>query len=402
LEKIVFNLLSNAFKYTPDGRMVKLLLHEFAGSIAIEIADQGIGIPKERRSSLFERFENHLNKKYFSHSSTGLGLSLTKELVELHGGNIKVEDIPAGGTSFTVELPKGREHFGKNTEFIVDDANEVESEEDSYIQDSAVEETDNRQTLLIVEDNKEMSCFLRQMFVGEFTVYTAANGAEGLEKSLAIQPDLIISDVMMPEMDGVEMVKRLRSDMATSHIPIILLTAKSDIDNRLKGLEVGADDYMTKPFSSSYLRARVDNLLKRHIDIYRLYSSDNGTETVGGQEDNKCITKRDQEFLDSLRLLIDKNIDNTELMIGDLATEMAMSRTVFFKKLKSLTGLAPNEFLREVRITKAARLLDTDEYSISQIADMVGICGSRYFAKCFKQKFGMTATEYKNRHRDNA
>lgn len=372
-------------------------------SIFIEVQDQGVGIPENKRNSLFVRFEDHLNQRYFSRQSTGIGLSLVKELIDLHKGSIMVNSKPGKGSCFIVNLLKGKDHFEDSTEFLLEDIPGVISVEEVEMDENYLESIDanterDQQVMLVVEDNLELRTFLRQLFSNEYVIYTAGNGMEGLSKASTISPDVIISDVMMPEMDGVDMVIALRKDISTSHIPIILLTAKTDIDSRLHGLEIGADDYITKPFSASYLKARIANLLQRRKDMQELFTSRLLEEVKPEKqevEEHLLMTTQDQIFLEKLKGLIDKNMDNSDLLIDDLVKEMAVSRTIFFKKLKALTGLGPNEFVKEMRIKRAAQLLGNRDYNITQISYAVGINGSRYFSKCFKAKYGVTPSEYR-------
>lgn len=256
-----------------------------------------------------------------------------------------------------------------------------------------------------MEDNQELRFFLKTIFVQYFNVIEAENGKVGLEKSKTYQPDIIVSDVMMPEMDGIELVHALREEMTTSHIPIVLLTAKSTIESKIEGMQQGADDYITKPFSAAYLKARIINLLEQRKKLQALYcasllpnaSEQNDSETE--KEPVPVLSPNDQRFMDKIMETIEKNLDNGELMVEDIASEVNMSRSVFFKKLKTLTGLSPIEFLKEVRMKRAVQLIETEEYSMAQIAYMVGINDSHYFSKCFKQQYGITPTEYKKKKR---
>ena len=261
-----------------------------------------------------------------------------------------------------------------------------------------------KNVMLVVEDNSELRLFLRSIFADDFKVVDAADGVEGYEKALKYLPDIIISDVMMPRKDGIEMTKNLRDDMTTSHIPIVLLTAKTAIESKLAGLDYGADDYITKPFSATYLKARVKNLLSLRLKLQELYRQrlTNTVEVVEGEkkEEEKKeneMSPVDKKFMDKLVALMEKNMDNGELLVDDLVQELAVSRSVFFKKLKTLTGLAPVEFIKEMRINRAAQLIAEGEYSMTQISYMVGINDPRYFSKCFKHKFGMTPTEYREK-----
>lgn len=216
-------------------------------------------------------------------------------------------------------------------------------------------------------------------------------------------PDIIISDIMMPEKDGITLVRELREDLTTSHIPIVLLTAKTDIDTKLQSLKLGADSYITKPFSATYLEARVDNLLARRQKLRQFYCEHlmdpDSPEVTNEEEEVDMMSQQDRRFLDQLTEFMERNIDNGDLVIDDLVHEMAVSRSVFFKKLKSLTGLAPIEFVKEMRVKRAAQLIETGEFNMTQISYMVGINDPRYFSKCFKQRFGMTPTEYKEKRK---
>ena len=268
---------------------------------------------------------------------------------------------------------------------------------------SAPSETSFEKTMLLVEDNLELRFFLRSIFSSRFRIIEAANGVEGMEKAVKYIPDIIISDIMMPEKDGITLVRELREDLTTSHIPIVLLTAKTDIDTKLQSLKLGADSYITKPFSATYLEARVDNLLARRQKLHQFYCEHlmdpDSPEVTNEEEEVDMMSQQDRRFLDQLTEFMERNIDNGDLVIDDLVHEMAVSRSVFFKKLKSLTGLAPIEFVKEMRVKRAAQLIETGEFNMTQISYMVGINDPRYFSKCFKQRFGMTPTEYKDKQK---
>ena len=454
LEKIVFNLLSNAFKYTPNGKMITMFIREDENTVSIGVQDQGIGIAENKKKSLFVRFENLVDKNLFNQASTGIGLSLVKELVEMHKATISVDSRLGEGSCFKVDFLKGKEHYDKETEFILEDAeapvrmgqvvdianssiqsetlipDESEKIEAVYEEDAAKEEN-SKELMLLVEDNQELREFLRSIFTPMYRVVEAADGREGANKALKYLPDIIISDVMMPEKDGIEMTRELRADMTTSHIPIILLTAKTTIESKLEGLEYGADDYITKPFSATYLQARVENLLMQRKKLQSFYRDSlmhiNMSVTSGelpastkamAEEEKKIVSEREEEqtqlqsqqqptipdmspndrkFMDKLVELMEQNMDNGDLVVDDLVRELAVSRSVFFKKLKTLTGLAPIEFIKEIRIKRATQLIETGEFNMTQISYMVGINDPRYFSKCFKAQVGMTPTEYKEK-----
>ena len=424
LEKIVFNLLSNAFKYTPGGKLIRVFIHEDEGTVSVGVQDQGIGIAENKKKSLFVRFENLVDKNLFNQASTGIGLSLVKELVEMHKAVISVDSKLGEGSCFKVDFLKGKEHYDDTVEFILEDATTASMtipapvmdatasvipivNPDEDIQDEESEETSNKEVMLLVEDNQELRAFLRTIFSSTYRVVEAADGMEGWSKALKFVPDIIISDVMMPEKDGIEMTKELRADMTTSHIPIVLLTAKTSIESKLEGLEYGADDYITKPFSATYLKARVENLLSQRRKLQSLYRdnlmnnthvSSLSTSEEAATEEEKLpdMSPNDRKFMDKLVELMEANMDNGDLVVDDLVREVAVSRSVFFKKLKTLTGLAPIEFIKEMRINRAAQLIETGEFNMTQISYMVGINDPRYFSKCFKSKLGMTPTEYRD------
>lgn len=425
-DKILFNLLSNAFKYTKNGKMIKVFLLNEEKTCVVGVQDQGIGIAENKKESVFIRFENIVDKNLFDLNSTGIGLSLVKELTEMHQAKINLESKLGEGSAFSVEFLKGREHYDKNTEYLLEDSgSSVKSAdiqpEGLYGEGSTVKRMDEepddtgkgseeKELMLLIEDNSELRGFLKTIFSNTFSVIEASDGEEGLVKAISFVPDIIVCDIMMPGKDGLEVTEELRANFNTSHIPIVLLTAKSTMDDQLTGFEYGADAYITKPFSSAYLKARVDNLLARRRKLQELYyaslmnnnSGQNDAESIKeddvAQPEEQNISPKDRKFMDKLMELMEKNLDNGELIVEDLARELAMSRSVFFKKLKALTGLSPIEFIREIRIKKAADFIRTDEYTITQVSEMVGINDSRYFSKCFKRVYGMTPTEYKEQN----
>lgn len=413
LEKILFNLLSNAFKYTPRGKQIRILVANTDKEVIISVIDQGVGISESKQKSLFIRFETLIDKNILNHPSTGIGLSLVKELIDMHHGKIQIDSKQGEGSSFSVHLLKGKEHFDEMTEFILEDdpivdINQIYPDSSLFFTDDNLDHTidSEKQTLLIVEDNPELRFFLKTIFINQFNIIEADNGSMGIEKSQMFIPDIIISDVMMPEKDGIEMTQELREDIRTSHIPIILLTAKSTIESKIQGMEYGADDYITKPFSGAYLKARIYNLLEQRKKLQTLYCTNLqptnlNKESVDTIEQNRVNTPEllpnDHKFMTTIMRTIEENIDNGYLKVEDIATEVNMSRSVFFKKLKSITGMSPIKFLMDIRMKRAAQLIEGDEYNFSQIAYMVGINDPHYFSKCFKQQYGITPSEYKEK-----
>lgn len=460
LERILFNLLSNAFKYTPPGKQIEVIVASEAEQVSITVADEGIGISESKQSNLFVRFENLADRGLFNQQSTGIGLSLVKEMVEKHGGNITVQSRSGEGSRFKVCLLKGKDHFPADTEFILTDQAAATSDYETHDASAtltalAQDEVDDqinkeRETLLIVEDNAEMRFFLKTVFTAYFNVLEAGDGLAGLEKAKRHLPDIILTDVMMPGMSGPAMTKALREELTTSHILIIWLTARADTESKVEGMELGADDYITKPFSATYLKARIFNLLERKKRLQALYCANLLSPEVGNggdvtksgsgrtagdamatnplalngvdpssqpqQSTQATLSRRafasalpadlatpitpslslsDQQTMDRVMAFIEANIDNNRLSVDDIANELHMSRSAFFRKLKALVGISPVEFLRSVRMKHAAELISSERYSMAQIAYMVGISDGHYFSKCFKQQFGITPTEYK-------
>ena len=430
-EKIFFNLLSNAFKYTPNGKKVTINLITDSTQVTISVSDEGIGIAPEKQQSLFYRFET-LAQYNILQPSSGIGLSLVRELIELHHGNIQVKSEPGSGSEFIVTFPKEEKVFkdDEQAEFILSDSDHIsstmqvaavaaakEEEEDpgttissetTYMEnENKTDENDDRTSILIVEDNNELRHFLWNILSETYTVFEATNGEEGLKYAQQHIPDLIISDVMMPVMDGLDMVKTIKADHDTCHIPIIILSAKSSLDDRIAGLEQGIDDYITKPFSSTYLKTRILSLLRQRKQLQDLYLSKLAEHT---QEENNNInewepsqpqvTPYDEQFMQQVMSFMEEQMDNTDITIDDFANKLMLSRTVFYRKLKSIVGLTPVDFVCEMRIKRAAQLIERSEYSFSQIAYMTGFSDPKYFSRRFKKIMGVTPTEYKEKEGD--
>ena len=404
VEKILFNLLANAFKFTPTGKSIEVELTRNEQSVSIRVQDEGVGMAPEKLSRLFERFDSADNYEGFQ-PGTGIGLSLTKELVDMHRASILADSQQGYGTWFTVTFLLGTKHFEGDVDFIVEDGENPELSEklleEKQPETAEIEEDNDRQSILIVEDNTDLRSFLRTVLEKEFRVYEAVNGQEGVQIAFEKLPDIVISDMMMPEMDGLQLTEAIKGDVRTSHTPIILLTARTAMEDKLSALNSGADDYITKPFSAEYLEARIRNLLHQRQKLQELFRStlsleepaENGLKEVAPSVPK--VVSQDDLFIENLIRSLEENMENSELTVDDLVSMAGLSRSVFFKKLKSLTGLAPIEFIREMRIKRAAQLIETRQYNISQVAYMVGMNDPRYFSRCFKQKYGMTPTEYK-------
>jgi len=395
-EKILYNLLSNAFKFSNVDTDVDILIFEDVDRLILTIKDQGSGIPKDRLKTLFTRFESFSSKNFLG--GTGIGLSLTKELVELHKASIEVESEAGKGTSFQVSFRKGREHFDSSTEFILNDTEAVENQSAPDIQPQTEIQTtitDEKHSILVAEDNNELRHYLAKNLAERYTVYEAKNGKEAFRMAKTYLPDFIISDIVMPEMDGIELSKAIKSDINTSHIPFILLTAKADMDTRLRAMELRIDDYITKPFSYTYLEARIDNLLNIRTQLQTYYKNTftNGVIAITKPEMNNA----DEVFLQKLVQHMEENYSDSDLNIDFLANLTGTSRSSFYKKLKNLTGLAPIDFIREFRMQKAAQFIEAGESNISQISYNVGIIDTKYFSRCFRQKFGLNPSDYRRK-----
>ncbi|MDP4271842.1 MAG: response regulator [Bacteroidota bacterium] len=362
---------------------------------------------RERLKLLFERFESFASRNVSAQSGTGIGLSLTKELVELHHASIDVESETGKGSAFSVIFRKGNSHFGSEVEYLLQDkepaveapevSSQISTEAPGNIVQSiggADEQAKERFSILIAEDNSELRAFLKSSLCEQYEIYEAENGREACELALSYVPDLIISDIMMTDMDGIALARIIKQDLNTSHIPFILLTAKTDMETKLDAMALCVDDYITKPFSLTYLEARIENLLKirEQLQSYFKSSLSGGVITLSKPE----VTNLDEAFISKTIKFIEENYDNAEMNIDDISASVGVSRSSFFKKIKGLTGMAPVDFIREFRLQKAAQMLEVGETNISQVAFNVGMNDTKYFSRCFKQKFGMNPSEYKS------
>lgn len=404
LEKIIFNLLSNAFKYTPAGKSVNINIEDREDNIYLSVHDEGNGIDSANLERLFERFETFGKDRLFV--STGIGLSLVKKLVDLLHARIDVESKVGYGSTFTVVLPKSVSVYKNdpNAEFVMNDGDGIVSVQN---EDDTAEEN-KEYTVLVVEDNAELRMFLSGVLRKSYNVIEAENGKIGLEQVLSKHPDMVVTDVMMPEMDGIELLSAIRASNDTCHLPVIILSAKVSVDDRIKGMECGADDYITKPFSSSYLLARLRSVLKQreHYKDYLLSISDrteenSETNAVKMNLDDlspslPVITHFDEEFIKNIIKEVEDNLNNSDFKIDLLADKVNMGRTMFYRKIKSILGVAPIDLVKDMRIKRSLQLLDSGEYSVSEVAYMCGFTSPQYFSRVFKAAKGCTPTEYKD------
>jgi DNA-binding response OmpR family regulator len=371
------------------------------GFVEISVSDTGIGIPGTQLPHIFDHFYQVDGLHEHKHKGSGIGLSLTKELVTLHHGDIRVRSSegPESGTQFIVRLPKGKEHLepGEMKETpsqpppapSLEDLQKEKRDKDIETAVDIESEPKEKEIILIVEDSADVRDYIRGSLEPLYTVAEAADGREGIEKAKEIIPDLIISDIMMPEKDGYELCGVLKKDIITSHIPLILLTAKASEENVVQGLETGADDYITKPFNTKMLLARIKNL----IDLRRQLHMNLDREMTL-QPTHLSVSKVDKEFINDLQEVIEKNLSDPDFSIEELKTRLYMGRTTLYRKIQALSGTSPTDFIRSYRLKRAAELLKSGFGSVTEVAFEVGFSSRTYFTKCFKEKFHRLPSEY--------
>ena len=402
LEKIVFNLLSNAFKYAGHECDVALTLavDEKNKQLEISVTDKGEGIREQDLPHIFERFSFGNRSRWKDEPGTGIGLSLTKELVELQGGTINVESTLKQGSCFTVRFPlitRNEENGAISERTDLSYAHQfIGVAEKEEVSATAKEESSkkHRETILVVEDNLDLQDFLSLHLSTNYRVLQAKNGKEGLELAKNENPNLIICDIMMPEMDGIELTAILKNEFHTSHIPIILLTAKSLDEHKIEGIETGADDYITKPFNMVYLQKRIENILKQRKQLKERFSRD-----LHAEPNELASSVADQEFLSKVVSLVDENMANPDFSIDNLLEHFSFGRTVFYKKMKGISGYSPKDFVRIIRMKKAGTLLLNSSITVTEVSFEVGFNDPDYFSKQFKKHFGENPSEYQKRHR---
>jgi len=394
MEKILFNLLSNAFKYTKTGHGIHVELLKKNDTIQIKVADTGVGISKDDLSKVFDRFYQVNNREM--NLGSGVGLAFTKRLVELHHGEIAAESTKEEGSTFTVTIPT-LDYVYKNDQQVEESAydlsiisdNELETDDSLLPEENEIIEKNQPVKLLIVDDNKEILDYLQDYFSKIYDVTVAFDGQMALDL-LEIQPfDLIISDVMMPEMDGLHFCKKVKQNINTSHIPLMLLTARNETSQQIKGLEMGADDYITKPFSTPLLAAKITNLLRSRKRLKEYYSV--GKEMV---PENIAFNALDEEFLKQAILIVEDHLADSEFSVDQFSKEIGMSRSNLYLKLKAITGESAMDFIKRIRFKKAVELMQSKRYTIAQITYMCGFNSPSYFSTAFKQHYGCMPSEY--------
>ncbi len=407
LEKVFFNLLSNAFKFTPDQENITITITESPSIVEISISDSGVGIEPEDEDQIFKRFYEKSHNTDSTIKGSGIGLAISKQLVELHGGKIFLANNMNShfqrGATFIIQLQKGKEHFN-NIDILERPAIDRRSfqnypiplktkNNEKALTIPHIELSKDAPTILIVEDNVEVRQYISSIFETDYHIHTAANGVKGLEFTISKLPDLVISDVMMPEKDGISLCKEIKSNFEISHIPVVLLTARAASLFKIEGLEIGADDYVTKPFNPDELRLRVRNIINARQEVRDKFKR---ILTLDPKEIN--VTSADEIFLEKALQIVEKQISNPEYRVDQFANDLAVSRPLLFTKLKALTGLTPNNFIKSIRLKRAAQLLKSQQTTISETAYQVGFKDVKYFSKVYKEQYSVSPSEFKQAH----
>lgn len=402
LEKVLFNLLSNAFKFTKDGGSISVDIQE-NDFIYLSVSDTGMGIPANELEHIFERFyqvEKNIDRS--RRGGTGIGLSLAKMIVEKHHGIIEVESTEGVGTTFRIKMLKGKDHFSdselfpgekeditNSTSGFVFPEPHAELAEISVEMEKSKNGSNNKPGILIVEDNPDVRAYLRENLEQDYKISEASDGQEGLEKALAEPPALILADIAMPRMDGIEMCARIKSNIVTCHVPVILLTARTSLIFKVDGLETGADDYVTKPFHMRLLITRIKNLIDSR-NVLREHFAKNFDLSPSGV----VLNSMDEKLLSQIKIVVEKHIDDSDFSVDQLASALQMSRMQLYRKLKSLTGKSPNHIIRSFRLLRAAQLLESGQYNVSDVTYLVGYNDLKSFRDQFKKEFGMSPSRY--------
>jgi len=409
LEALVYNLLSNAFKYTSDGGKIEvgILYRDGEPDYRIMVKDNGIGVQKDKQKSIFEPFTKGSVKAFSDMASNGIGLSFCKEIAEIHGGEIWVESCKDEGSKFFVRLHVGKECFADSDVQYVDDKIDEFRSETYGLSKYRLSPTYpvGAMKILVVEDNAELKVYIYNSLINRYEVRDASNGKEALQvMASGWVPDMIVTDLMMPEMDGIELINHIRNDFNTSHIPIIMITAKHEDDTHVKAMKYGADGYIAKPFTMELLAARIDNMLDRRKELVSRLSAQQkasekeGTSRVGRKiviaPEEVVITDKDEQLIKKVMLWLEENVADTEVTVDQMAAYVGMGRTSMYNKIKGLTGKSPVELIQEFRMEKATFYLKSGQYSVSETSYKVGFSDPGYFSRSFKKHFGMSPADY--------
>ena len=402
VDKILYNLLSNAFKFTPKGGEVEMCLgvSQFnkpnsTPTFDLRISDTGIGIPDHQQKHIFERFYQVSQEKRMKQSGTGIGLALTKDLVELHGGTLTLESQEGIGSTFFIQFPLSDTYEQKTLSHSrlvlaeVKDPTQPNGKSKSVVFSKLKMPNSQKPKALVIEDDPEVSHFITQCLESKFQVETAADGIAGLLLATQMAPEIIISDVVMPKMGGLELCAKLKTDIHTSHIPIILLTARTSFEFQLEGLKIGADDYLMKPFSPQLLMARIENLIQARARLRSKFG-----ELLEIDPAALTHSSSDERFFQQLLSIVSERMPDPEFSVKELASVTGMSHSVLYRKIKALTGFTAKEFIVNLRLKKAAKLLKTQEMAVSEVAFAVGFNDPRYFSTVFRKYFDMSPTQF--------
>lgn len=404
IEKIMFNLLANAIKFSSENDEIEVdvSLDKITSEAVIDIMDMGKGIPNEELSNIFKRF---YQVKSNTNTGTGIGLALTHDMVKMIKGTIQVKSKLGFGSTFSVRLPLGNDHFGlegSDSYFSNEDIEYkpvpkiMEQSGKPYLEREQLELDSNKYSVLVIEDEKDLREYIVDSLKEFFEVWEAPNGEDGYKMAIDLNPNLIISDILMPKLSGLELCQHLKSNFSTSHIPIILLTALTSNNQIIEGIGKGADEYITKPFNSELLLHKVHNLIKNRINLITRFKTE-----IAMEPEAIASTSADEQFLKQVIEIIKDNISDSTFKVEHIINEIAMSRTPFYKKLKNLSGLSPNDFIRTIRMKHAVQLLTNSDKNISEIAYEVGFSSPKYFRLCFKEQFGLTPSEYGKTPKNN-
>lgn len=400
LEKILFNLLSNAFKFTPDYGFINVELNCYDNDsssagikiLEMKVRDSGIGIAKENHKKVFERFFQDVVPGNMVNQGSGIGLSVTKEFVKIHGGIITLDSAPGQGSCFTVTIPV-KEILPAHAPEAV----QAKDEEDAVAEAAAVvpgrlqvsSYLDNAPVVLLVEDSEDFRFYLKDNLKDHFTIIEAKDGKEGWQKALAHMPDLIVSDLMMPEVNGIDLCKKIKADSRTSHIPFVLLTAHASEDKKLDGLNIGANDYVTKPFSFDLLLSRIKNLITQRELLQKVFE-----KKISVQTSEEEVVSLDDKLVQKAIKTVEENLSNADFSVEMLSKEMGVSRVHLYKKLLAITGQSPVEFIRKIRLQHAAQILEKSQLTVAEVAYKVGFNNRKYFTKYFKEEYKILPSQY--------
>ena len=384
IDKIIFNLLSNAFKYTPSEGCITIYLRLKELEVEIRVEDTGTGIEKEEQAFIFDRFYQVLDKNANTKMGTGIGLHISKMMIELHHGSIRVESEPDKGSKFIVTLPLNEKQYSRD--FPVSDSSFIiENKEKPDID----KKTALSHSILLIEDDMEILNYVSKELSGKYTIYTSNNGKDGLNQALILLPDIIVSDIVMPEMDGLTLCRILKTNEKTCHIPIIILTAKTSMEQQIEGLEMGADSYIPKPFNLKHLETQIDKLIQLRMVLKQKF-----TEIPEEENTDSKIISPNEKLLNKFNEKLKEQLKNPDLSVESLSRELGLSRVHLNRRLKSIIHESPSIYIRDYRLKQAARLLTEKKLSIAEVAYAVGFSSHAYFSNIFKERYGMTPSEY--------